>query len=303
MTQSISHNRQELFGLTLVLLGALGFSSKAIIIKLAYSASANVDAITLMSLRMVFSLPLFLLVACWHNRNPNVMPLKPKQWLMVSLLGVLGYYLSSYLDFTGLYYISAGLERIILFLYPTFVVLFTALIYKRAIKLTTALALMLCYAGMILIFIEQLSLDSTDIVFGSSLVLLSALIFAFFTMGSGVMTHSIGSTRFTAYTMSIAGIATLIHFAASHPINLIELPSKVYYLALFMAVFATVIPAFFMNAGIRRIGAGPAAIISTTGPIGTLILAFFILRETITVNQLAGTLLVLTGVYVIGRVK
>ncbi|WP_239650061.1 DMT family transporter [Methylocucumis oryzae] len=120
MTQSISHNRQDLFGLTLVLLGALGFSSKAIIIKLAYSASANVDAITLMSLRMVFSLPLFLLVACWHNRNPNVMPLKPKQWLMVSLLGVLGYYLSSYLDFTGLYYISAGLERIILFLYPTF---------------------------------------------------------------------------------------------------------------------------------------------------------------------------------------
>jgi drug/metabolite transporter (DMT)-like permease len=290
-------------GFCLVLLGALGFSAKAIIIKLAYAADAEVDAITLMALRMLFSLPFFLLVAIWHNKKSGMNPLDRQQWLVIVALGLIGYYVSSYLDFTGLNYIPAGLERIILFLYPTFVVLFSALVYKRKIAAQTGLALALSYSGMILVFIEQLSSAASAIWLGSALVLGSAVVFACFTMGSGVMTHRIGSTRFTAYTMTVASIATLVHFVIRHGITPIHFTAEVYELALIMAIFSTVLPAFFMNAGIRRIGAGKASIISTTGPIGTLVLAFIILHESVTISQLAGTLLVLAGAYRVSRIK
>ncbi|MDO9106334.1 MAG: DMT family transporter [Methylovulum sp.] len=290
-------------GFSLVLLGAFGFSAKAIIIKLAYAYGSQVDAITLMALRMLFSLPIFLLVAFWHLKKTDSKPLDKRQWLIVVLLGLIGYYVSSYLDFTGLHYISAGLERVILFLYPTFVVLFSAWLYKRKITGQLGLALALSYAGMILIFIEQLSLTASAIWLGSALVLGSAVIFAFFTMGSGIMTHHIGSTRFTAYTMTVASIATLVHFTVQHGLAPISLPVEVYGLALIMAVFSTVLPAFLMNAGIRRIGAGNASVISTTGPISTLLLAFLVLHESVTVNQMAGTCLVLVGVYVVSRAK
>jgi len=290
-------------GFGLVLLGAFGFSAKAIIIKLAYAYGSQVDAITLMALRMLFSLPIFLLVAILHNKKTDSIPLDKQQWLVIVLLGLIGYYVSSYLDFTGLNYISAGLERVLLFLYPTVVVLFSALAYKRKITAHTALALALSYSGTILVFIEQLSLASSAIRLGSALVLGSAVTFAFFTMGSGIMTHRIGSTRFTAYTMTVASIATLAHFAVRHGAALDSLPVNVYGLALVMAIFSTVLPAFFMNAGIRRIGAGNASIISTTGPISTLALAFIILHESITVIQLTGTCFVLAGVYIAGRTK
>ncbi len=303
MFKSSTEKRYFWVGFCLVILGAFGFSAKAIIIKLAYAADNQVDAITLMALRMLFSLPFFLLVAIWHNKKSHPTPLDKRQWLIIVLLGLIGYYVSSYLDFTGLHFISAGLERVILFLYPTFVVLFSALAYKKTITLHTLLALVLGYSGMVLVFIEQLSLASSAIWLGSALVMASAVIFAFFTMGSGVMTLRIGSTRFTAYTMTVASVATLLHFAIQHGIALTTLPINVYVLALIMAIFSTVLPAFFMNAGIRRIGASNASIISTTGPIGTLVLAFFILHESITLNQLAGTCLVLAGVYVVSRTK
>jgi len=290
-------------GLSLVLLGALGFSTKAILIKLAYAHGQNVDAISLMALRMLFSLPFFVFVAVWDSKKSSASPLSLRHWFSVFLLGLLGYYVSSYLDFAGLQFISAGLERVILFLFPTFVVLFTAIAQKRWLGIRTSWALVLSYSGLVLVFIDQLSVWAADIWLGSGLVLGAAIVFAFFTMGSGMMTHRIGSNRFTAYTMTVASAATLIHFAVQHGWDLDNLPPDVYGLAAMMALFSTVLPAFFMNAGIRRIGAGRAAIISTIGPIGTLILAFFILHEAITPKQLAGTALVLLGVYVVGRKK
>ncbi len=297
--------RNLVIGCGLVLLGALGFSAKSIIIKLAYAASTQVDAITLMALRMLFALPFFLLVAVWHNKKSPAQALDKKQWLMIAVLGFIGYYLASYLDFIGLQYISAGLERVILFLYPTFVVLFSAVVHKKPITARVCVALGLSYAGMILVFVEHLSVASSGVLFGSGLVLASAVIFACFTMGSGVMVLKIGSARFTAYTMTVASIATIVHFAFRHGValTLTSFPSDVYLLALIMAVFSTVLPAFLMNAGIRRIGAGSASIISTTGPIATLVLAYIILDEAITMFQLAGTFFVLAGVYVVSRIK
>jgi len=290
-------------GGALVLLGALGFSAKSIIIKLAYAASIQLDAISLLALRMLFALPLFLLVALWHNKKTQASALDKKQWLAVMVLGLMGYYLASYLDFVGLQYISAGLERVILFLYPTFVVLFSAVLHRRTITARVGLALGLSYAGMFLVFMEQLSIASTRVWLGSSLVLASAVIFACFVMGSGIMVRDIGSARFTAYTMTVAGVATLVHFGLQHGLDLARFPEDVYSLALVMAVFSTVLPAFLMNAGIRRIGAGSAAIISTTGPIATLMLAFIILDEAILPVQMLGTILVLAGVYTVTRAK
>lgn len=296
---------RPIIGFMLVLLGAFGFSAKAILIKLAYAANIHVDAITLMALRMLFSLPFFLLVGFWgRNRaQANELPMSRKEWLIVMVLGLMGYYIASYLDFLGLQSISAGLERVILFLYPTFVVLFSALFHKRKITLRVILALVLSYAGMLLVFFEQMSLASESIWIGSTLVLASAVVFAVFTMGSGVMTHSIGSTRFTAYTMTVASLAALLHFGISHGLELTHLGHEIYALALIMAIFSTVLPAFFMNAGIRRIGASSASIISTIGPILTLVLAFLVLGEAITAMQVAGTFLVLAGVYVVGKNK
>ncbi|MCF7988319.1 MAG: DMT family transporter [Methylovulum sp.] len=294
--------RQFWSGFGLVLLGAFGFSAKAILIKLAYINSSSVDAITLMALRMLFSLPFFIVTAIWYNQVKRPQSMHNRQYISIFLLGLMGYYVSSWLDFQGLQFISAGLERVILFLYPTFVVIFSALFHRRRINRHVLFALALSYVGMILVFIEQMNFASRSISWGSLLVLGSAVIFAVFTLGSGMMTHSIGSTRFTAYTMIVATFGTLSHFVFQHGLALIwQLPTQAYGLALIMAIFSTVLPAFFMNAGIRRIGASKAAIISTTGPISTLALAFFILNEPITLVQISGTLLVLSGVYWLGK--
>jgi drug/metabolite transporter (DMT)-like permease len=309
-TKASVEQRNLVIGYGLVLLGALGFSAKAIIIKLAYNANAGVDAITLMALRMLFALPFFLLVALWHNKKSSALPLNKRQWGLVIVLGLMGYYIASYLDFIGLQYISAGLERVIIFLYPTFVVLFSALVYRRRITARVGIALGLSYIGTMLVFVEHLSVASSGLLLGSGLVLGSAIIFSWFVMGSGVMTQRIGSARFTAYTMTVACVATLVHFTFRHGAALTQLSSlpyteweRIYSLALIMAVFSTVLPAFFMNAGIRRIGAGSASIISTTGPIVTLILAYMLLGEAITPVQLVGTFFVLAGVYVVSRAK
>ncbi|MFA5017070.1 MAG: DMT family transporter [Methylobacter sp.] len=302
------NNRQAIIGCLFVLLGAFGFSAKAVLIKLAYDYSHQLDVITLMVLRMAISLPFFLVVALWPVNNStkaeDAQRLNRQDWLMIFGLGILGYYVASYLDFAGLQYISAGLERLILFLYPTFVVLFTAALQRRAINRHQALALALSYAGMILVFVDnRAEMASSGLLLGSALVLASAIAFAFFLMGSGMMVKRIGSTRFTAYSMTVACLATGLHFVIQHGVKLLNLPANVYWLALIMAIFSTVLPAFLMNAGISRIGAGSASIISSIGPIGTLALAFLLLNETLTTAQLAGTALVLIGVYVVSRAK
>jgi drug/metabolite transporter (DMT)-like permease len=302
------HSQQIVIGCMFVLLAAFGFSAKSILVKLAYGYSPQLDAITLMLLRMAISLPFFLFVVLWSNRpskhTSEMYKMRPLDWLMIIGLGFLGYYLSSLLDFEGLSYISAGLERLILYLYPTFVVLLTAVVYRKAINRHQLIALLLSYSGIILVYTnQQMESNSGSLFVGSAFVASSAMTFAVFMVGSGVLIKRIGAMRFTAYSMTAACVITGLHFIIRHGGYSLHLPANVYGLAGIMAIFSTVLPSFLMNAGIQRIGAGSASIISSAGPIGTLILAFFVLEEALTLAQLAGTVLVLVGVYVVSRAK
>lgn len=297
------HKRDYYLGIIFVIIGAIAFSAKAVMIKFAYAYGANVDPISLMMLRMVMALPFFLVVAFWTNRNSSHEPLSRKDWVAIILLGILGYYMASLLDFKGLQYISAGLERLILFLYPTFVVLLSAIFLKRKISRSEVLALLLSYGGIMFVVMDNVAIDSVNVMKGGLLVAGSALAFAFFLIGSGEMIKRVGSTRFTAYAMTISCIVTILHYVVTHEFLLPDFPEQVYGLALLLAIVSTVIPAFLMNAGIRRVGASSASIMSSIGPISTLILAYFLLDETINSIQLIGTALVVMGVYLVGRSK
>ncbi len=285
-------------GSLLVLLGALGFSTKAILVKLVYASAPEVDAITLMALRMLFALPFFLLVAAWLRGQAQAVRLTAGDQLLISAMGVLGFYLSGFLDFSGLAYISAGLERLILFLYPTLVIVFSALFYRRPVHGREGLALLLSYGGIGVVFGGQAGTNEPRFMLGAGLVFGAALTFALYLMISGKLVRRVGSLRFTAHAMSVACLATLAHFAIDHDLSDLFLPGKVYALALLMALVATVVPAFLMNAGMQRIGAGPAAIIGTTGPVATLLLAWLLLGETLSALQLTGTALILGGVLI-----
>ncbi len=297
---SESH-RAHVWGVIMVLLSAGGFSAKAIIIKLVYQYGEKVDVITLLMLRMIMALPFFLGVAFFHGGNSQHYQLKFREWLAILLLGFFGYYLASYLDFTGLKYIPASLERLLLFLYPTFVVILSALFGKRLISIKELLALLLTYGGTAFVFFNSVQDSSNNLIIGSVLVLSSALVFACFLMGSAKMINRIGSARFTAYSMTVACLVAISHYALQHGVKWPDVAPDVFFLVLVMAIMSTVLPAFFMNAGIQRIGAGRASIISTTGPICTLFLAYWVLGEVISSAQIIGTLLVLSGVYVISR--
>ena len=295
---------ENLVGILLVVLGAITFSAKAVMIKLAYAYGAHVDAISLMLLRMLMALPFFLFVAVWTSKDKSLPVLTSKDYLHLIGLGVIGYYLASYLDFKGLLYISAGLERLILFLYPTFVVILSAIFLQRAIKKIELLALLVSYAGIIFVVRDSLTTEtSSHVLLGSVYIVGSALSFAVFLIGSGEMTKRIGSTRFTAYAMTISCLVTIFHYGLVHDVTLPTVESDVYILAFMIAIISTVIPSFLMNAGIRRIGASRASILGSVGPVSTIVLAYFFLNETINLIQAAGTFLVLLGVYIVGRSK
>lgn len=302
MDATTHHSRHALIGSAFILLGAIGFSAKSILIKLAYADSAQIDAITLMTLRMTLALPFFLAVALW-SREPDVQKRRSGDWMALMLLGLMGYYLASLLDFKGLEYISAGLERLILFLYPTIVVFLTALLYRRPISRAQRWALLLSYAGILLVYGTNPYAESPDIPLGAMLVLGSAVAFAIFMTGSGHFIHRFGSKRFTAYSMSIACFATIIHFLASRPIDQLAVSNKVLGLAVMLALVSTVMPAFLMSAGIRRIGADQASIIGTLGPVATLVMAYLLLDEALDLPQIIGSTMVLGGVLLVSLAK
>ena len=289
-------NRDALTGVIFALIAAVGFSAKSILIKLAYLD--HVDAITLLALRMVFSVPFFVAVAIWVNRRHSV-PLKQQDWFAVIALGLLGYYLSSYLDFLGLQYISAGLERLILFLYPTMTVILSALIYKRAIGRKVIAAMALSYAGILLVFLHDVGMSQGSVLLGASLVFASTLSYSAYLVGAGHAIARIGATRFTAYAMVVASAASLLQFGVTHPLSALDLPLRVYELSIAMAIFSTVLPVFLLSYAIKRIGSGNSSLIGSAGPVVTIALAYVFLNEGVSLLQIAGSSLVLAGVIVV----
>lgn len=295
--QNAPKSSASLAGTGLVFLGAIGFSAKAIFIKLAYHYS--VDPVTLLTLRMGLSLPFFIVVALWTSQRNGTTPLAYRDWAFLIALGSIGYYLASLFDFLGLQYISAGLERLILFIYPTLVVLLSALFMKHPVRKKELSAIILTYSGIVLAVYHDLSFNQNNVPLGSALVFISALSYALYLIGSGQMITTMGATRFTAYAMIISCVAVMIQFLMTRSLSAFRLPIEVYELSLAMALFSTVLPTFLISEGINRIGASRTSIIGSTGPVITIGLAYFFLGESISIFQIVGTLLVLAGSFLV----
>jgi drug/metabolite transporter (DMT)-like permease len=296
-SRQISLNRDALLGVVFALLAAVGFSAKAILVKLAYLD--NVDAVTLLALRMAFSVPFFIGVALWARLH-HAEPLSNHDKMLVLVLGLIGYYLSSFLDFLGLVYISAGLERLILFLYPTMTVILSALLYKRAIGKNVIAAMLLSYGGIALVFLHDVGVkQGGSVVLGATLVFLSTLSYSTYLVGAGHAIARMGTARFTAYAMVVASAASLLQFFVTHPMSALDLPVRVYELSIAMAIFSTVLPVFLLSYAIRRIGSGNASLIGSIGPVSTIYLAYVFLNESISLLKIAGSSLVLIGVLII----
>lgn len=293
------HLPAERLGIALAILAAAGFSLKAIFVKLAYAA-APVDAITLLALRMGFTLPVILWVLAADRHGLRA--LGRRDWGLLAALGLLGYYGASILDFLGLQYISAGLERLILFTYPTLTILIGVLFQGKAFTRREGVAIALCYTGIGFAFMHDLNLgDTRSVLIGGALVFASSVSYAFYLSGSGPMIARLGAMRFAALAMLFSSAVTLIHFLGVQPLTAFIQPLPVYGWALAMALFATVIPVFALSAAIRRIGAGPASLFGMVGPILTIGFGWWLLGEPISIEQTIGAIFVVLGILIVSR--
>lgn len=286
-------------GLAIAIGGAVLFSTKAIVAKLLYRY--QVDAITVIAFRMLFSLPLFAAVAIWQMRTKQALPAADR-WRLL-FLGLIGYYLSSTLDFLGLQFITVGLERLILFLTPTFVLLFSTVFLKHRISRIEWLALVTSYAGIVLVFAHDLRSGMPNVALGSLLVMGSALAYALYLIQSGELVRRIGAVRLVSYAMCVASAACIAQFLLLRPVAMLVQPAPVYWLSLVNGIFCTIFPVFMTMVAVQRIGAGTASQAGMIGPVSTLFLGALVLGEVITPIQLAGTALVLAGIYMLSRKK
>ena len=291
-----------LIGFIVTFTGSILFSTKAIIVKKAF-AELHIDALTLLTIRMIFSLP-FYIAAAWFisNKKTNIF-LTTRQWTRLIVLGLFGYYLSSFLDFVGLQYISAGLERLILFLYPTFVLLINRFFFKQKITRIQQWALMLTYTGILIAYAGELIIDisNPNFYWGSLLIFFCSITFAIYISGSGKLIPVIGAAKFTAYAMLAATTGIFVHFALKNNLQLPLFAASGYWqYGIILAIVATVIPTFLISFGLNRIGSNNVAIISSIGPISTIIQAHIFLGEHIQPAQIVGTILVVAGVVLIG---
>jgi drug/metabolite transporter (DMT)-like permease len=297
---AVPASESQLTGTLFALLAAFGFSLKAILVKLAY-AWHGVDAIALLALRMLFALPFFLALA-WQTRASGAR-LSAGDWLRLGWLGLTGYYLASILDFWGLAYITAGLERLILFMYPTLVVLIGAWLGRRRVARREGFALVLSYVGIGLAFASDLRLgtDRGALLLGSGLVFGSAVAYALYLLASGATIARVGARRTAAYAMLISTGFVLAHFVATQPLSGLRQPLSIYGLALAMAVVSTVLPSVLLAEAIKRSGAAKVALVGSAGPIITIYLGVVALGEPATGVQLIGAGLVLAGVLLVTR--
>jgi len=297
----VPHGRPDkLSGIALAAFGAIAFSGKAIIVKLGFRHGA--DAITLIALRMAVAVPFFAAIAWYASTRPGVVRLSRGDRAKVALLGFLGYYLASYLDFLGLEYVSASLERLILYLNPTLVLLIGLFVFGRRVTGRQIVALVLGYGGVVLAFAHDLHVGGGSIALGSLLVFGSALAYAIYLVGSGELLRRVGTVRLTAYASCVAAVCCLLHFALTRPIGLLfALPAPVYWLSILNGTVCTVLPVFAVMMAVGRLGASVASQIGMIGPVSTIALADLLLDERMGPTQVVGTVLVLVGVFVVSQ--
>lgn len=300
MAKIQSNYSTAFIGAAFVLVSAVAFSSKAVMVKLAYGY--HVDAETLLALRMAFAAPFYLASAVWLYAVGKVDHLDRRDIGAILLLGTVGGYLPMWFDFAGLQYVSAGVERVILFLYPTMVVIISAVMFGYRIGRLEVAALAASYVGVALaagdnVFAGQ---ATGHTMLGAVLIFFSAMSYAAYLVASGRMIRKFGAMAFTACIMLVISLTAAGHyFATPHHVDLTRLPQPVYVIALLMAVVATVLPSFLLSAGIQRVGSNRAAMLGMVGPVSTILLAWVFLGEGVTGMELVGTGLVMAGVLAI----
>ncbi|MEY2684462.1 MAG: hypothetical protein RJA09_1606 [Pseudomonadota bacterium] len=290
-------------GLFLAVAGSVAFSGKAIIVKLAYRY--GVDPVTLIMYRMLFALPLFVGMAWWatYRSTTPVQPLTSQDLWGLLGLGFSGYYLASFLDFWGLQYVSASLERLILYLNPTLVLLLGWVLYRRRITWRQAGAMALSYAGVLVVFGQELRLDGAQTAWGTLLVLGSAVSYAVYLVYSGEMVKRLGSLRLVGWATSIACLLCLLQFVLLRPWSAAVVAPEVLALSVLNAVACTAAPVVMVMMAIERLGAGLAAQTGMVGPMSTIVLGVLVLGEPLTVWVVVGTALVVAGVLWVSRQK
>lgn len=296
------HSPHIATGLLLASAGSIAFSGKAIIVKLAYRY--GVDAVTLIMYRMLFALPLFLALAWWASHRPGgekPAPLSRRDWLGVFGLGFTGYYLASFLDFWGLQYISASLERLILYLNPTLVLLLGWVIYKRRVTGLQAIAMVVSYGGVMLVFGHEAGFQGPDALLGTLLVFTSAVSYAIYLVYSGELVKRLGSMRLVGLATSVACVLCLLQFVLLRPMSAASVAPEVIGLSLLNATLCTFAPVVMVMMAVERIGAGLAAQTGMIGPMSTILMGVLILDEPFNRWIIAGTVLVLGGVFLVTR--
>lgn len=285
-------------GFALAAAGAVLFSAKAIIVKLAYRW--QVDPATLIAMRMLVALPFFAAAAWWIGRRAP-MVWRPGDRLQVVVLGLLGYYLASYLDFLGLQYISAGLERIILYLNPTLVLLISALALRRPVRRHEVIALAITYLGVFLVFAHDVRVEGANVPLGGLLVFASALSYAVYLVVSGQLVKRLGPVRLTAWASIVASLACIAQALVLDAGALLVQPAPVWWLSLLNGTLCTVLPVFLVMFAIDRIGSAAAAQTGMLGPVSTIALGALLLGETVSGTQVLGTAIVLAGIFFLTR--
>lgn len=291
------HGRALLRGLALATIGSVAFSGKAIIIKLAYRH--GVDAVTLIMYRMLFALPIFAVMAWWASRGKPA--LTRRDWWGVIGLGFSGYYLASFLDFAGLSYISASLERLILYLNPTLVLLLGLVLYKRRILGLQLLGMAVSYLGVLVVFGHEVQLQGADAALGALLVFLSAVTYAVYLNFSGELVQRLGSLRLVGLATGVACLLCIAQFLLLRPLSAAVVAPEVLWLSVLNATLCTAMPVLLVMMAIERIGAGMAAQAGMVGPMSTILMGVLVLGEPFTAWIAAGTVLVIAGIYIFSR--
>jgi drug/metabolite transporter (DMT)-like permease len=294
---STGESAYRLAGIGLAIAGVIGFALRPLFIRAAYTYAA--DPVTLLALRMTFSLPFFVVIAAWPRRGGSGSRLTGRDHIAIIMLGFIGYYAASFLDFLGLQYVSAGVGRLLLFLYPTIVLLLSAAFLGKRIQRREVMALVLSYAGLALVLSTALDEMNTDLTLGAALVLAGAVLYAVYLVAGSQVVQRIGSVRFTAYAMLAACAFCILQFLALRPLAALALPLPVYLLMLAVAVISTVIPSFMVSEALRRIGANHVSLIGGLGPLVAIVLGYIGLDESMTVLQFCGATLILAGVMIV----